>query len=345
MSKHMMQVDQTIDQTPVPVEEKRTVSGGARIKDLAERLGAFWGLIVLCVLLSIASPHFLTASNLLTVALQVSVVGVIAVGMTLVIITAGIDLSVGSVVGLSGVIAAMLMVNNNMNPVLASAIALVASLAIGVVNGLLITLGGLPPFIATLGMLGAARGLAYILTNGTQIFGMPASFIALGSGTFGPVPIAIIVLVIVALAGHVVLSRTRLGAYAYAIGSNPDAARLSGVDVRKYLILVYALCGLLAGLGGLVLAGRISIGAPASGLGYELDVIAACVIGGTSLFGGEGTILGTIIGTFLIGIVRNGSDLLNVSNFYQQVIIGVIIWIAVMYDRIRARRSASATGT
>jgi ribose transport system permease protein len=263
--------------------------------------------------------------------------------MTLVIVTAGIDLSVGSVVGVSGVIAALLMVNNNMNPVLASAIALVVSLAIGVVNGLLITLGSLPPFIATLGMLGAARGIAYILTNGTQIFGMPASFIALGSGLVGPLPIPVIVLALVALAGHVILSRTRLGAYAYAIGSNPDAARVSGVDVRKYLILVYAICGLLSGLAGLVLAGRISIGAPASGLGYELDVIAACVIGGTSLFGGEGTILGTIIGTFLIGVVRNGSDLLNISTFYQQVIIGVVIWLAVFWDQYRRRRLAAAS--
>jgi ribose transport system permease protein len=318
--------------------ERRPLGGWALVRDLLERLGAFWGLIVLCILLAIASPQFLTASNLLTVSLQVSVVGIIAVGMTLVIITAGIDLSVGSVVGLSGVIAAALMVNNNVNPVLSSIIALAVSTVIGTVNGLLITLFDLPPFIVTLGMMGAARGLAFILTNGNQIFGMPASFTALGSGYVGPIPIPVVVLAVVALAGYIVLSRTKLGAYAYAIGSNAEAARLSGVNVGCSLIYVYAICGLLAGLAGLVLAGRISIGAPSSGLGYELDVIAACVIGGTSLFGGEGTILGTLIGTFLIGIVRNGSDLLNISNFYQQVIIGVIIWVAVLYDRIRTRR-------
>jgi ribose transport system permease protein len=318
--------------------ERRTLGGWALVRDLLERLGAFWGLIVLCILLAIASPQFLTASNLLTVSLQVSVVGIIAVGMTLVIITAGIDLSVGSVVGLSGVIAASLMVNNNVNPVLSSILALSVSTVIGIVNGLLITRFDLPPFIVTLGMMGAARGLAFILTNGNQIFGMPASFTALGSGYVGPIPIPVVALAVVALTGYIVLARTKLGAYAYAIGSNPDAARLSGVNVGRSLIYVYAICGLLSGLAGLVLAGRISIGAPSSGLGYELDVIAACVIGGTSLFGGEGTILGTLIGTFLIGIVRNGSDLLNISNFYQQVIIGVIIWVAVLYDRIRTRR-------
>jgi ribose transport system permease protein len=321
--------------------------GWALARALLERLGAFAGLIVLGILLSLASPQFLTANNLLTVFVQVSVVGIMAVGMTLVIITAGIDLSVGSIVGLSGVIAASLMVYTHWDPLLASAASLAVSTVIGVVNGLLITLADLPPFIVTLGMMGAARGVAFILTNGVQIFGMPASFTALGGGSLGFLPIPVLVLIAVAVAGHVLLSRTRLGAYVYAIGSNVEAARLSGVDVRRYLVYVYALCGLLSGLAGLVLAGRISIGTPTSGLGYELDVIAACVIGGTSLFGGEGTILGTIIGTFLIGIVRNGSDLLNISNFYQQVIIGVIIWGAVLYDRIRSRRlsQSSESGT
>jgi ribose transport system permease protein len=211
------------------------------------------------------------------------------------------------------------------------------------VNGLLVSFAGLNPFIATLGMLTVARGLVFIATGAVAVFGAPESFRLLGQGRIGPIPIPIIVILVVAVLGYIVLSRTKLGRYAYAMGSNPEAARLSGIPVKRYLTSVYVISGALASLGGMIAASRVNSGQPNYGVGLELDVIAAAVIGGASLFGGQGTILGTLIGAFLIALIRNGAVLLNVDIFYQSVIIGVVIWIAVFWDQYRRRRLASAS--
>ncbi len=221
---------------------------------------------------------------------------------------------------------------------------LLVGAACGLVNGLLVAFAGLNPFIATLGMLSVARGLVYISTGAVAVFGAPEAFRLLGQGVLGPIPIPIIVVVIVAIAGYIVLSRTRLGRYAYAMGSNLEAARLSGIPIRRYLTSVYVISGALAGLGGMIAASRVNSGQPNFGIGLELDVIAAAVIGGASLFGGQGTVLGTLIGAFLIALIRNGAVLLDISTFYQQVIIGVVIWLAVFWDQYRRRRLATASG-
>ena len=286
----------------------------------------------------------MTADNLFNIGSQTAVVAVIAIGMTLVIITAGIDLSVGSVAALAGVAGAVMMAQMGLSMPLAVLGGTLVGAACGLVNGFLVSVAGLNPFIATLGMLSVARGVVYIFTDAQSIFGLPDSFRLLGQGVIaGGIPIPVIVIVVVAVAGYVVLSRTRLGRYAYAMGSNLEAARLSGIPIKRYLTSVYVISGALAGFGGMIAASRVASGQPNYGLGLELDVIAAAVIGGASLFGGQGTVVGTLIGAFLISLIRNGAVLLNVNTFYQQVIIGVIIWAAVFWDQYRRRRLASAS--
>lgn len=324
-------------------QERATGGMRERLSDIVSQLAAAGALIVVFIFLSIASPVFLTTDNLFNIGTQTAVVAVIAIGMTLVIITAGIDLSVGSVAALSGVSGVILMVNAGLPPVLGIAGGILVGATCGLVNGLLVSSAGLNPFIATLGMLTVARGLVFITTGAVAVFGAPDSFRLLGQGVIGPIPIPIIVIVVVAVLGYIVLSRTKLGRYAYAMGSNPEAARLSGIPIKRYLTSVYVISGALAGLGGMIAASRVNSGQPNYGVGLELDVIAAAVIGGASLFGGQGTILGTLIGAFLIALIRNGAVLLNVDIFYQSVIIGVVIWLAVFWDQYRRRRLASAS--
>jgi ribose transport system permease protein len=259
-----------------------------------------------------------------------------------VILTAGIDLSVGSVAGLSGVVGSMAMSNWGLPMILGIVVGILVGGIAGTGNGLLVTRAGLPPFIATLGMMGVARGLTFIVSGAVAIYGLPGSFRKVGEGQIGPVPLPLLYLVVIAVLGHLVLSRTRLGRYTYAIGSNKDAARLSGIPINKVLVSVYVISGALAGFGGMIAASRVHSGQPNYGIGLELDVIAACVIGGASLFGGQGTIGGTLIGAFLMGVIRDGAVLLNITQYYQQVVIGVIIWVAVYWDQLRRRRLAAA---
>jgi len=322
-------------------EERDTSALRERLSGAVSQLAAAGALIVVFVFLSFASSDFLSADNLFNIGSQTAVVAVIAIGMTLVIITAGIDLSVGSVAALSGVMGVTLMVNFGLPVPLGILGGILVGAIAGLVNGLLVAFAGLNPFIATLGMLSVARGLTYISTGAAAVFGAPDSFRLLGQGVLGPIPIPIVVIVVVAIAGYVVLARTRLGRYAYAMGSNLEAARLSGIPIKRYLTTVYVIAGALAGLGGMIAASRVNSGQPNYGLGLELDVIAAAVIGGASLFGGQGTVVGTLIGAFLIALIRNGAVLLNVDIFYQSVIIGVVIWIAVFWDQYRRRLAAS----
>jgi ribose transport system permease protein len=311
-----------------------------RLSGVISQLAAAGALIVVFVFLSIASPVFLSADNLYNIGVQTSYTAVIAIGVTLVIITAGIDLSVGSVAALSGVVGVVLMAKAGFPVVLAILGGILVGAACGLVNGLLVSVAGLNPFIATLGMLSVARGMVYIPTNAKSVFGVPDSFRLLGQGVIGSIPIPIIVVAVVAVAGYVVLARTKLGRYAYAMGSNREAARLSGIPIRRYLTVVYVISGALAGFGGMIASSQVASGQPNFGIGLELDAIAAAVIGGASLFGGQGTVVGTLIGAFLIALIRNGSVLLDVNIYYQQVIIGVVIWVAVLWDQYRRRRLA-----
>ncbi len=314
-----------------------------RLSDAISQLAAAGALIVVFVFLSFASPQFLSSNNLFNLIVQASVTTVIAVGMTLVIITAGIDLSVSSVAALAGVVGVMSMESLSLSTPLAILVGVLIGAAAGLVNGLLVSVANLNPFIATLGMLSVARGLVQVVSNAQAVFASDPLFRLFGQGAIGPIPIPVITLVVVAIAGYIVLSRTRLGRYSYAIGSNREAARLSGIPIRRYLALVYVISGALAGLGGMIAASRVFSGQPNYGIGLELDVIATVVIGGASLFGGQGTIVGTLIGAFLIALIRNGSVLLDINLFYQQIIIGVIIWLAVYWDQFRRSRIAAAS--
>lgn len=302
------------------------------------QLGTLSGLFGLALVLWALTPHFLTVSNLLNIAEQATIIAIIAVGMTFVIITAGIDLSVGSTLAFAGVVMASALHRELPLP-LALMVGLGTGLFCGLLNGLLITIGRLPPFIATLGMMSVARGAALMFTEGRPISGFSGDFRALATGEALRVPIPVIIMIVVYVIAHFVLRRTKLGRYTYAIGGNEEAALLSGVNVKLYKTLVYGLAGMLGGLAAILLTARLNSAQPIAGMMYELDAIAATVIGGTSLLGGEGTVLGTLIGALIMAVLRNGLNLLGVSSFIQQVVIGSVIIIAVLIDMALKRRA------
>jgi ribose transport system permease protein len=300
-----------------------------------------WTFIALIVLMAVftglAPGKFLTGSDLSSISQTSAPLLIMAIGETFVILTAGIDLSVGSVAALAGVVGAQLMVDMKWPwPVATVGGVLVGALA-GLVNGGLVSWVKLTPFIATLGMMGVARGVTFLTTGAVAVYGLPAGFQVLGQGYVGRIPVPAICLAVVIAIFGVIFTWTKLGRHARAIGSNQEAARLTGVPVGRYLVLVYVLCGALAGFAGMIAAARVDSGQPNFGLGLELDAIAAAVIGGASLFGGQGTVAGAIIGAFLIEEIRNGSVLLNVNNYAQDVIIGVVVWVAVAWDYWRRR--------
>lgn len=305
-------------------------------KVVFEKMYALLALVVLSVILSILSPHFLTTENLLSIALQTAIIAIIALGQIYVIISGGIDLSVGSIVALSGVVTAQLLVAG-VPPFIAIIVGVLAGTLLGFINGFIISKGNLPPFIVTLGMMGVARGLSLVLTDGIPISGLPESFTVLGNGTILGIPIPVIFLIFAAIIAAFILSKTIFGRYVYSIGSNEEAARLSGINVNTNKMMIYAICGLMSGLAGVLMTARLVSAQPSAGMGYELDAIAAVVIGGASLIGGVGTIGGTIIGAFIMGVLRNGLNLLNVSPFWQQIAIGVIIVLAVYVDQVRRK--------
>ncbi len=311
----------------------------AWLRRLLQQLGPFVFVLALGIALTIASPYFLIGTNISAIFVQMSVIAIITVGQVMVIITAGIDLSVSAVVALSGVMSTMVVTNDHWAIVPGMILGVLVGGAVGLINGVLITRVHLPPFIATLGTLSAVGGIALLVTNGQPI-AAPTSFDALGDGHVGPLAAPIAVMIIVALIGAFILARTVLGRSAYAIGSSYETARLSGIPVRRVLTSVYVIQGLLAGLGGVIVASRVVTGDPAAGANYNLDAIAAAVIGGASLFGGEGTIIGGLIGALLMELISNGSDLLNISNFWQDFILGVVIIAAVAYDQLRRRALA-----
>ena len=300
------------------------------------KYGIFIAFIVVVVILSIVSPSFLTSRNLLNIVRQSSIHGVMALGMTFVILTAGIDLSVGSVLALTGVLCASFE-HAGLPVVLIVIATLGIGALIGSVNGLIITKGKVTAFVVTLGMMSVARGLAHIYTDGQPISGFGDGFRYIGAGDFLGVPVPIIIFVLTLLIAAVVLRDTRLGRYTYAIGGNEEAVRLTGINVDRFKITAYAISGLTAALGAVILTSRLNAGESIAGMGYELDVIASVVIGGTSLMGGRGSVWGTFIGALLIGTINNGMNLLAVPSYWQLVVKGSIIVGAALIDRLREK--------
>jgi inositol transport system permease protein len=282
--------------------------------------------------LSLATPNFLTVPNLINLVRQISINGILAVGVTLVLLTGGVDLSLGSLVALSGVAAAHLAQAPGA-VAFPALLGMATGAACGALSGLVVTRGGVAPFVVTLGMMTVARGLALVLSGGRPVSNLNPQFTRLGGGDVAGIPLPVLVLAAVAVIAHVFLRHLRFGRYIYAVGGNEKAARASGVDVHGVKLFAYTLCGALAGLAGVVLAARITTGQPNAGVGYELDAIAAAVIGGASLAGGAGGIGGTVLGALLMGVINNGLDLLNVSSYYQQIVKGLIIVGAVWLDR------------
>ena len=304
---------------------------------MIQRFLPFLTLLTLFVALSVASPYFLTYTNLASVVRQTAVINIMALGMTLIIIAGGIDLSVGAVLAFSGLLGTMAMEAGW--PIFAGVlVGLLCGLFWGLTNGLLITQLKINPFIVTLGTLGIARGVTLIISDGLPVHRIPKEFSFLGEGTLLGIPFVLWILLFCAALTHIILERTRMGRYAFAIGSNPEAAYYTGIPVAFHLTAVYAYSGLLCGLAGMIEASRLMTGQPTAGQGYELQVIAAVVIGGGSLRGGEGSVVGTLVGAFIMGLLANGSDLLGISPYLQQAIIGGVIILAVAVDELRKRK-------
>lgn len=313
-------------------------------RNWVQQFSSFFGLIIVSVGIGVAvyfkagENLFFTGDNILTLLRQASFNAIMAAGVSVVIITAGIDLSIGSVWALSAVAMAFVCVNKGLAWMLSVLIGLAVGLACGLVNGWGVTLLRIPPFVATLGMMSIARGLAEVITGGFQISGLPDAFQWWGQGDIFGVPVPVIVAVGIIVLTWALLRFTRLGRYIYAVGGNEAAAHLSGVPVNRVKLFAYAYCGILAALAGLLATARMGSVRPSDALGYELDAIAASVIGGISLMGGQGSVLGTAIGAALIGVLRNGMVLLDVSAFWQKVVIGIVIIIAVALDYLVWRR-------
>ncbi|MCT8785461.1 ABC transporter permease [Glaesserella parasuis] len=321
-----------------------------KYKDLLRKMAALAGLILLVIFFSVTNDYFFTSNNIMTVGLQTSTIALIGIGATCVILTGGIDLSTGSVVALSGVAAAMI-VNAGVPVPLGMVLGILVGGICGLVNGILVTQMKLPPFIATLGMMMVARGLALYVTNAAPVSGMPESFAALGNGAlfkiveegpnglpkvvFAGIPYPVIIMIFITVLFTFALTKLKVGRYIYAIGSNEEAALLSGIKTNVVKIYAYVASGLLSGLTGVILASRLVTAQPNGGVAYELDAIASAVVGGTSLMGGVGTIPGTLIGSFIIGVLRNGLNMNGVSSFVQMIVIGLVIIVAVSLDQLR----------
>jgi ribose transport system permease protein len=342
------------DLIPVGEQRRDRFQMSDRQKDLIQKFAALGSLIALILIFSLTSSAFFSVNNAMTIALQVTSIGILGIGATCVIITGGIDLSVGSVLALAGVVAALAVKEAGMPVPLAMLVGVLIGSLCGVINGLCVTRLKLPPFIATLGMMMVARGVALQITGARAVSGLGESFGELGNGAlfrivnidangfpdvvFPGIPYPVVLMVVIAVAASLMLNRTVLGRHIYSIGSNAEAARLSGVDVDRVTLFTYMLSGTLAGLTGCVLMSRLVTAQPNEGVMYELDAIASAVIGGTSLMGGVGTISGTAIGSFVIGILRNGLNMNGVSAFTQQIIIGLVILGTVWIDQLRNRR-------
>lgn len=334
--------------TPEPASEtapgqaQATASGSAvraRVYLLWQQLGMVIVLVLLCLFMALFAPYFLTTSNLLNVALQSSINAILAAGMTFVILTGGIDLSVGSGLAVAGVVAVWLA-SKGVPGIVDVLAGLVVGCLCGLLNGVFIARFKLLPFIVTLGALTYLRGAAYILTGAYPIVVPNLSFGFLGNGFVGPIPWPVVVALIVYVIGYIVLNRTIFGRHVYAIGGNEQAARLTGINVDLTLLLIYTISGLCMGIAGVIYSSRLLSAQPTGGVSYELYAIAAVILGGTSFTGGVGSIVGTLIGALIIGVLNNGLVLMNVPFFYQLIIQGAVIIVAVLIDQVRTRASA-----
>ncbi|MCD8819509.1 ABC transporter permease [Mammaliicoccus sciuri] len=301
---------------------------------LVEKIIPFIGLILLIVVISIMNSAFLDLSNLLNLLRQVSINGLIAFGMTFVILTGGIDLSVGSILALSSAFTAIL-ITSGLDPIVALIVGILGGFLLGVFNGVLVTFGSMAPFIATLATMTIFRGLTLVVTDGNPITNLGDSYMfqLFGKGYFFGIPVPAVTMIIVFIILAIILQKTTFGRHTYAIGGNEVASKISGIKVNRVKILIYGISGLMSALAGAILTSRLNSAQPTAGTSYELDAIAAVVLGGTSLTGGKGRIVGTFIGVLIIGVLNNGLNLLGVSSFYQQVVKGIVILIAVLIDR------------
>jgi ribose/xylose/arabinose/galactoside ABC-type transport system permease subunit len=307
------------------------------------RLESLIVLAALCLALAVLSPYFLSLSNFLNILLATSTIGVLAIAATLILSSAGLDLSIGSVMALAGVVGAYFCVIMGWPWPAAILGALGTGAFAGYVNGFLITRTRIPAFIVTLGMLGIARGLSFIIApNGGAIYGLPPEVVYLGQGRPLGIPSPVIILVITALVAHYALAYSKFGRHTLAMGDNENAARATGIPVEKLRRILYTLSGLLAGLAGLIFMARVNSGDPVAGINYELAAITAAIIGGTSLFGGKGSILGSIIGALIMGVLQNGLNLLGVQSYYQQVAIGAVLVFAVWIDQLQSAKEKKA---
>jgi ribose transport system permease protein len=311
-----------------------------RLDRLSVRLESLVVLLLLVVALTILSRYFFSVSNFLNILLATSVIGVLAIGETFVISAAGIDLSIGSLLAFSGTVGAQTVIVLGLPWPAGILAALGAGTLAGFINGVLVARAGIPPFIVTLGMLGVARGAGLVLTGGQSVYGLPAPIVFLGQGRLLGIPVPVIVFAAVAVCAHICLARTPFGRHIQVIGDNEFAARAMGIAVDRLRIVLYALSGLLAGLAGLLFAARVNAADPTAGLNYELTAITATIIGGTNLFGGRGSVLGTIIGALIMGVLQNGLNLLAVQSFYQQMAIGAVLVAAVWLDQASRQRRA-----
>ena len=308
------------------------------IEQLHIRLESIVVLVCLVAIMTILSPFFWSVSNFLNILLATSTIGVLAIAATFVLSSGGLDLSIGSVLGLSGVVGASVAVNLGMPTPIAVLATVGAGALAGWVNGWIITRGFVPAFIVTLGMLGVARGLALVISDGRVIYGLPDWMLFLGQGRPFGIPMPVVILIFLAIIMHIVLAYTRYGRHTLAIGDNENAARTSGINVESHRLTLYMLSGALAGLAGLLFATRINSGDPTAGITYELTAITAAIIGGTNLFGGRGSILGTMIGALIMGVLQNGLNLLAVQSYYQQMAIGGVLVLAVFIDQFQQRQ-------
>ena len=323
-------------------QKKKAKQGVKKLGSSGSVLGILIALAALCLDLAIASPVFFTASNFLNVFQQIALNFVVAVGMTFVIISGGIDLSVGSNIALSGLLMGILMKNFGVPVIITIIVCILFSGLIGLINGMLISFLNLPPFIATLGMMSIVRGAAYTVTNGQPIYTFPKGFTAISSRVGGIPLYSTLILIAVFLLGWYILRYTRIGRFTYAVGGNENCAKLSGINLKKVKCFVYMFSGLCCGVAALLLSSRLDSAVPTNADGQEMDAIAAVVIGGTSMSGGEGSMFGTLIGILIIGIIANGLNLLGVAQGPQKMVKGLIIVIAVIIDVIRRKASESA---
>lgn len=317
--------------------ERVEIRRGQRVLIFWEKYGILVAFLLVCALFGVLSPFFLTPTNIFNVIRQVSIIGVLAVGMTFVILTAGIDLSVGSVLAFAGMVAAYSEVRMEWGVGASVALPLLTGLLAGLANGFISTKGRIHPFVVTLGAMSIFRGASLLLAGGRPISGVSKPFRFIGGGEIGPLPVPVIIFLGMVIVAHIVLTRTKFGRAVYATGGNAEAARLSGINIDRIKITAFGICGCLAALGGIILTSRLNSGELTAGIGYELDVIASVIIGGTSLFGGEGSVYGTLIGAMLIGVLSNGLNLLEVPSFWQMIIRGTIIVLAVLLDGLKRR--------